>query len=47
MKPRIEVPADLAHLIEKRDQEDRRKTPANAKNKPRAERRKRTRRKSS
>jgi hypothetical protein len=47
MKPRIEIPPDLAHLIEKREQADRRKAPANAKKKPPIERRKRTRRKSS
>jgi hypothetical protein len=48
MKPRIEVPAELAHLLEKRDKEDRRapKSAEDAKaKKPPAERRKRNRRK--
>jgi hypothetical protein len=47
MKPRIEVPAELAHLLEKREQEDRRKAAAAAKAKPPVERRKRNRRKPS
>jgi hypothetical protein len=48
MKPRLEIPADLQHLLEKREKEDRRaaKGAADAKaKKPGVERRKRNRRK--
>jgi hypothetical protein len=47
MKPAIDVPEDIAHLLEKRDKPDRRAPkPAGEKAaKPPAERRKRNRRK--
>jgi hypothetical protein len=53
MKEPLDVPADIAHLIEKRDKEDRRapappegKAPEKPSSRPAAERRRRTRRKS-